>query len=56
MTWTQLHAGSMESDAARAYGVTAMPETVIIDSEGRIVVEGLHGKELELKVAELLGE
>jgi hypothetical protein len=33
-----------------------MPETVIIDSEGRIVVEGLHGKELELKVAELLGE
>jgi peroxiredoxin len=56
MTWTQLHAGSMESDAARAYGVTAMPETVIIDSEGRIVVEGLHGKDLELKVAELLGE
>ncbi len=56
MTWTQLHAGSMESDAARAYGVTAMPETVIIDTEGRIVVEGLHGKALELKVAELLGE
>ena len=56
MTWTQLYAGSMESDAARAYGVTAMPETVIIDSEGRIVVEGLHGKDLELKIAELLGE
>ena len=56
MTWTQLYAGSMESDAARAYGVPAMPETVIIDSKGRIVVEGLHGKDLELKIAELLGE
>lgn len=46
---------SFNSDVTEKYGISALPETIIIDAEGKIVAEGLHGNSLKKKVAELLG-
>lgn len=54
MHWTQM-VTSFNSDVTEKYGISALPETIIIDAEGKIVVEGLHGNSLKKKVAELLG-
>ncbi|GAB4428553.1 MAG: hypothetical protein OHK0039_47080 [Bacteroidia bacterium] len=43
------------SVAARTYGVRAIPYTVLLDAEGRIVAKNLRGAELEARVAQLLG-
>ncbi len=42
-----------KSEGAAAYGVTAIPYTVLIDKKGRIVAKKLRGEELENKVKEL---
>jgi peroxiredoxin len=44
-----------QSAAAQAYGVRAIPHTVLLDREGNIVTEKLRGPALDDKVAELLG-
>ena len=54
MYWTQM-VTSFNSDVTEKYGISALPETIIIDAEGKIVAEGLHGNSLKKKVAELLG-
>ena len=54
MHWTQM-VTSFNSDVTEKYGISALPETIIIDAEGKIVAEGLHGNSLKKKVAELLG-
>jgi len=43
-----------KSAGAAAYGVTAIPYTVLIDQEGKIVAKKLRGDALEQKLAELL--
>ncbi|MFD1186247.1 redoxin domain-containing protein [Pontibacter rugosus] len=43
-----------ESSAAQLYNVTAIPQTVLLDPEGRIIAKGLRGEELENKLATLL--
>lgn len=43
-----------KSAGAAAYGVTAIPFTVLIDREGRIVAKKLRGEALEQKLKELL--
>jgi thiol-disulfide isomerase/thioredoxin len=43
-----------KSAGAVAYGVTAIPFTVLVDKKGRIVAKKLRGQELENKVDELL--
>jgi peroxiredoxin len=40
--------------AARTYGVTSIPQTYLLDRNGKIAAKNLRGKELEDKVAELL--
>lgn len=42
------------SQAARTYGVSSIPHTVLVDREGRIVAKKLRGAALEKKVAEML--
>ena len=42
------------SAAGRAYGVSSIPQTFLIDAEGRILKSGLRGKELEKVLEELL--
>ncbi|WP_460922362.1 redoxin domain-containing protein [Pontibacter brevis] len=43
-----------ESSAASLYNVTAIPQTVLIDPQGKIIAKGLRGAELEQKLASLL--
>ncbi|MEM7574459.1 MAG: TlpA disulfide reductase family protein [Bacteroidota bacterium] len=42
-----------QSQLSRPYGVSSIPETVLLDPEGRIVARGLRGAQLEAKLAEL---
>ena len=42
------------STAARAYAVTAIPSTYLIDRDGKIIAKNLRGKELEDKLREVL--
>ncbi|HEY4650796.1 MAG TPA: TlpA disulfide reductase family protein [Pontibacter sp.] len=43
-----------ESAAASLYNITAIPQTLLLDKEGRIIAKNLRGKELENKLAEVL--
>lgn len=43
-----------ESQAAQLYNITAIPQTVLVDPEGKIIAKGLRGEELEQKLASLL--
>lgn len=45
-----------ESTLSEPYAVTAIPHTVLIDEKGVIIAKNLRGRELEAKVAEVLGE
>jgi thiol-disulfide isomerase/thioredoxin len=41
---------------AKKYGVDALPSTVLVDQQGKVVALGVSGKRLGDKLAELLGE
>ena len=41
------------SEAAQAYGVTAIPHTVLVDPQGEIIARDLRGDALENKLEEL---
>jgi peroxiredoxin len=43
-----------ESAAASLYGITAIPQTVLLDKEGKIIAKNLRGEALEAKLASLL--
>jgi peroxiredoxin len=44
-----------QSAAAQTYGVSAIPYTVLVDPEGKIIAQNLRGASLERKLEELLG-
>ena len=44
------------SAAAKLYGVSSIPSTVLIDREGRVIAKNLRGRELEIKMKEIFGE
>jgi hypothetical protein len=44
------------SAAAKLYGVSSIPSTVLIDKEGRVIAKNLRGRELEIKMKEIFGE
>lgn len=55
LTWT--HVSDLkywQSAAAQQYGVQAIPQTFLIDREGKIVAKNLRGEALEQKLEELL--
>lgn len=55
LTWPQVSdLKGWESSAAQLYNVTAIPQTVLLDPEGKIIAKGLRGEELETKLASLL--
>lgn len=55
LRWTQVSdLRGWQSVAGQAYGVQAVPTTVLIDPQGRIVAKNLRGAALERKVAALL--
>ncbi len=45
-----------QSKAAQTYGVTSIPQTVLIDKKGNIAARNLHGIELEQKIEEILNK
>ncbi len=57
ITWPQIFDGKFwDSKLANQYGVTAIPFTLLIDGDGRIVAKNLRGEALDLALARLLGE
>lgn len=48
--------GFWQNAVAQAYGVSAIPYTVLVDPEGNIVATELRGGSLEAKLAEVLGD
>jgi peroxiredoxin len=45
-----------QNEAAKLYGVSSIPDTLLIDREGKIVARKLRGPALEKAVAELMGK
>jgi thiol-disulfide isomerase/thioredoxin len=45
-----------ESMAAQSYNVTAIPQTFLLDKEGKIIAIGLRGPQLANKLKEIFGE
>ena len=57
LTWS--HVSDLQgwkNEAAALYGVRSIPETVLLDSEGKIIARKLRGPMLEAKLAEIFGE
>ena len=44
------------SQAAQDYGINAIPYTVLLDQEGKVIAENLRGATLEGKLQEIFGE
>lgn len=45
-----------KSETSKKYGVSAIPQTFLLDQEGKIAGKNLHGKELEQAVEKLLNK
>lgn len=57
LTWPHISdLKGWSSEAAQIYQVRSIPQTFLIDPQGRIIAKGLRGEELENKLAELLGQ
>lgn len=55
MTWPQMSdLKYWDSEGAKLYAIRSIPHVVLIDGEGTIISRGLHGEELQAKLAELL--
>lgn len=55
ITWPQMSdLKYWDCEGARLYAVSSIPHTVLIDGEGTILARGLHGEELQEKIAESL--
>ncbi|MBI1226448.1 MAG: redoxin domain-containing protein [Bacteroidetes bacterium] len=44
------------NDAAKLYGVTSIPHTVLVDKDGKILARNLRGDQLTAKLQEIFGE
>ena len=57
MPWTNLSdLKGWESAASKKYKIDSIPDNILVGPDGRIVANGLRGKALQQKLAELLGE
>ena len=55
LTWPQISdLRGWQSAVARQYGVSSIPQTVLLDAEGRILARNLRGAALEQKLAQVL--
>ncbi len=54
LTWTQVSdLKSFENEAARLYGINAIPQNFLIDKQGKIIAKNLRGPALEDKLEEI---
>lgn len=44
-----------QSEAAQSYGINAIPYTVLLDQQGKVIAENLRGASLEAKLGEIFG-
>ena len=57
LPWPQLSdLKGWDSAGSAAYGVRSIPETVLIDPNGRIISSGLESQKLKAKLAEVFDE
>jgi len=57
LTWTNVSdLKKWKSEAAQDYGVSSIPQTVLLDREGRILAKNLKGPALEAKIKEALSK
>ena len=55
LTWTHVSdLKGWESAAGQTYGVKSIPQTVLLDPQGRIIAKNLRGEELEAKLQSVL--
>ena len=54
ITWPQMSDLDYFGVAAKLYSVTAIPYTVLLDKDGKIIAKGLRGEALAAKLAELM--
>ena len=55
ITWPQMSdLKYWNCEGAKLYAVSSIPHTVLIDGDGIILARGLHGEELQEKLAEVL--
>ena len=55
MAWPQMSdLKYWDCEGASLYAVSSIPHTVLIDKDGTILARGLHGEELQAKLAEVL--
>ncbi|MEZ4952151.1 MAG: TlpA disulfide reductase family protein [Saprospiraceae bacterium] len=45
-----------QNEAAKLYGVSSIPATVLLDAEGKIIARNLRGPQLEAKLEEIFGK
>ena len=56
LSWTQVSdLKYWQSEAAKAYGVQAIPASFLLDREGKIIAKNLRGPALQAKLKEVLG-
>ncbi|MFK7934439.1 MAG: redoxin domain-containing protein [Saprospiraceae bacterium] len=57
LTWPQVSdLRGWKNEVARTYGVTSIPQTVLLDQDGKIIARNLRGPTLEAKLAEIFGD
>src|SRR5690606_36466810 len=57
LTWT--HVSDLkywQSEAAKTYNITAIPFSLLLDPDGRIIAKNLRGQALHQKLAEVFGK
>jgi hypothetical protein len=57
LTWTQIsNLKEMKDPIAIQYGISQIPTTFLLDSNGKIVAKDLFGESLKAKINELLAK
>lgn len=55
ITWPQMSDLKFwQSEGAQLYAINSIPHTVLVDKDGTILARGLHGEELQTKIAEFV--
>ena len=55
LTWTQISdLKGWGNEAGKLYGITSIPQNLLLDKEGKIVAKNLRGAELDAKLEEII--
>ncbi len=55
LTWTQISdLKGWGNEAGKLYGITSIPQNLLLDKEGKIVAKNLRGPDLEAKLEEII--